>query len=593
MSENTPEMTSSRAAFRRVAGKRCGGIALALAFALALPSCLGGASIDSDDDFMAFYDAKVSALKSVDKAVWREFMRNRGDALKALMGADGGDVDDAFYAAAVFDSENALNYLVEEKGLKPSANLLWRLASLGNTDICTKLIEKYGVQADANTLSAAALSGSLELCQYLCEKQGQDATKLSNMRNVLKCSEYELKYLAAQISALTGSELSVEKLVERQLEVVKYFIEKGAPVSSPKAMKQLSNFSNKVVVDFVQADVAAKTPPPAPEPEPVVEEPEEKPYDFSDFFAQMEAASDRDAYIAVLKKMAELPEYRHYRVGNVVYPTEIPFEQLSANESSRSTWWVSPSEVELLPTVESVKFYNEEIYPRYKAFFAKFATAERTKTFTIPLQAAVNEGTWTRAKHGVLAMTAKHANAMWGKGHAFRVYLVKLEETDFSKLKVGSTVNCEVTLFELPEAYKSFASGQQTRYTDAEVRIWLKDAETDTRLEQYITMDMDLGTTMHTNGKALVIRGFSSGFVHAGDVFVSVSRKMGRVWVDPKAKKPASVSYEVSLRDPYQLAVDNVREQRKREAERARMQREQEEEQRRREEEARSPGYFD
>ncbi len=596
MSDNTPETALSATepccGRIRTHGRR---IAAALAVALMFPSCLGSSSISSDDDFMAFYDDKVDALKEVDKGVWREFKRNRGDALKALLGADGGDVDDAFFAAAVFGSEQALDYLVEEKGFKPSPYCLKRLARLGDVKMCTLLMEKYGAKPEADTLAAAARGGSLELCKYLCEKQGADAAKLANLLEILRGDAEELKRAAAEISILTDDELSAEKLAERQLEVVKFFIEKGAPISSPKAMKQLDRFNNKAVVEFLRADVAAKTPPPAPEPEPVAEPEEEKPYDFGAFFAQMEAASDRDAYIAVMKQMADLPDYRRFRVGEVVLPTEIPFEQLSSSESSKSTWWVTPSEVEILPTEESVRFYNEEIYPRYKAFFSKFALAVRTKTATVPVRTASgDDGTWTRRKHGELAMVAKTIDATFGGRGSFKIVLEKLEETDFSKLKAGSTVNCEITVIDLPEAYQSFASEPRTRYTDAEVRIWLKDAATDQRLEQYITMDMDVDKTMHTNNRALVVRGFSAGIVRrTGDAFVKVRRKMGRVWVDPKAQKPASVSYEVALRDPYEQAADDVRERRKREAEQARLQREREEERRRREEEERSPGYFD
>ncbi len=584
--------------------RRCGLAAAAVAL-VSLPFFLLGGSISSDEEFMKFFDEKVDCLKDDNKALWRQFKKGRAKTLRSLQCDDADRADMAFTVAALFESSEALNYLVEDKGFKPDSSCVRALAQVGNVEMCIELMEEYGVKADAATLAAAACGGSLELCKYLCETQGMDASQLSHLRDMLSCDEAKLKQLAADISILTDNELSAAELVERQREVAKYFIENGAPVDSPKAIKQLDNFENKELVAFLRpyAKPKAPTSPPVAEPEeePEIEVAEEKPYDYSALFAQMEAASDHDAYIAVLKALSHMPDYRRFRVGEVVYPKEIPFEELSSREASQSTWWVTPSEVEILPTEESLKFYNEEIYPRLKAFFAKIGSGERTKTARVPVELAESEGTWTRTKDGILAMVLKHANSIFAGPGNFKVVLEKLEETDYSKLKPGSTVNCEVTIFDVPEAYQSFAQDHQVRYADAEVRIRLKNGETGENLTQYVDMNMHVGSTTHSNRNALVFHGFGADISRAGDVFLKVRRKVGRTWWNnSKGQKPASLDYAVELTDPAGLVARAARQEREREAARKREERERElarlrreAEQRQREEEERSPGYFD
>ncbi len=281
----------------------------------------------------------------------------------------------------------------------------------------------------------------------------------------------------------------------------------------------------------------------------VKEEAKQEAVKLSGLFSEMEKASDPKSYIAVLQKIANLPDYRSYTSGNFVAPKEIPFEQLSGEQAATSMWWYDDSgQVELLQPSESVKFYNEVLFPRYQAFFRKMATREITSTVPVKIVKNADYLGMTMTQFNI----ADVVNPILQKENiSYCAIVVRTLETSFRDVKPGDTLMAEVSIFELARAYKGnmAAEHREIVHNDladdtlcAVLKVCDKNGNTIYRRGEPVHM----GPPAYSNQSTYIFAGFGLGDDRSsGNVFLKISRHF-KGYSIPKDKPQDGVTFSAA-----------------------------------------------
>ncbi len=232
-----------------VAYAAAGGAVIVLLLLLVL--LCSGSSIKSDEDFLAFYDEVMDDLKEIDKDLWRKAKSERADIVRGLKGD--GSLGEAMQFALMMGSRPAMEYLINEKGVKLRDKHLSQAALGGHLDVVEYLVEEQGLKPEERTLRMACSGGHVDVCEYLVEEQQMDATK-SQYLQALCIDKEEYKEAAKMLSLLEGKTLTVDDIKERHLEVAGYLVEQGANPKDPVLQVVMEKSDNAELNAFLRKE---------------------------------------------------------------------------------------------------------------------------------------------------------------------------------------------------------------------------------------------------------------------------------------------------------------------------------------------------
>ncbi len=259
-------------------------------------------------------------------------------------------------------------------------------------------------------------------------------------------------------------------------------------------------------------------------------------------FDEMEAAATPQAYIRVLQRIYSLPDYRTYTSGNFVAPKEIPFDQLSGGQSATSLWWYDASgRVDIFQRPESVRFYNEVLFPRYQAFFRKLAKRE----YTSQVAMKIGQETGYRGRTITTLDICRAVNPILNRENIGDcIILMRTVETSYRDVKPGDSLKVDLSIFEIAPAYAQNignASGFTTRSSsngDGAICAVLKVEDKQGKSIFRWGEKVDIDTFAHDNGSVYVMAGYGMGHVRTtGNTFLKITRHMGEFYIS--SAKPA------------------------------------------------------
>lgn len=277
----------------------------------------------------------------------------------------------------------------------------------------------------------------------------------------------------------------------------------------------------------------------------------------------------QEDHIANLKRWRLVPEWREFDVSSFSAPTAIPFERLSAAEAKRSRRWYSEASVGLSIDAKSVAYYNDEIYPAAVGFFGKIASSSNAATVNAAIVSAKVRrgsadamrkcGSEKAGNEGLLLAIADAIKPMTS-GTGCKVAVVRPKATDFSTLKVGLPLPCDVVVFTIPEAY--MASVVAPRPSFGNVVMELKDANGNLVGTQ--KQDVEIGPlfAVTTDKTKILFLGFGMDVAMNGDVYLTRTIPFKRFPVFGNGDSD-EISFEAHWESPQELQrkADAAREQ--------------------------------
>ncbi len=241
---------------------------------------------------------------------------------------------------------------------------------------------------------------------------------------------------------------------------------------------------------------------------PQAEAPQEKKKGDEALYAAMEAASTRDDYIAVLRQMADMPDYRQYEICNLSSPEQIPFEKLSAEQARESTLWFSRYKADVCVKEESLRYFADVLYPRYQAFLRKVSSREHIAQLTIPV---ISHSGYT-----TLDIKQKVNEVFKKEKLGFCILLIKPKVSSFRDIKEGDNVEVEFAYYELPEPYTAFLEDQRSSMGTHAVAMKLKDAN-GKEIRSYEDK-VRIGAAFYRDGGCYIVNGFGMGHRPSTDI---------------------------------------------------------------------------
>lgn len=277
----------------------------------------------------------------------------------------------------------------------------------------------------------------------------------------------------------------------------------------------------------------------------------------------------QEDHIANLKRWRLVPEWREFDVSSFSAPPAIPFERLSAAEAKRSRRWYSEASVGLSIDAKSVAYYNDEIYPAAVGFFGKIASSSNAATVNAAIVSAKvrrgsaetmrKRGSEKAGNEGLLLAIADAIKPMTS-GTGCKVAVVRPKATDFSTLKVGLPLPCDVVVFTIPEAY--MASVVAPRPSFGNVVMDFKDANGNLVGTQ--KQDVEIGPlfAVTTDKTKILFLGFGMDVAMNGDVYLTRTIPFKRFPVFGNGDSD-EISFEARWESPQELQrkADAAREQ--------------------------------
>ncbi len=270
-----------------------------------------------------------------------------------------------------------------------------------------------------------------------------------------------------------------------------------------------------------------------------------------DLLSLMEDARENSAYTVAMKQLRELPEYRRFVLGKRTTPEAIPLEKLSAEDARKGYSWYTGCTAEVCITPQTVAYYNQVLFPALRDFYSKVATKVNSKRCSLPVYAD---------KGNLYVSTADTANKL-ARGLGFVVYLCRTEQTDFSKLKAGDMLDCEIYVFGVPPVYKyavnydpkghSWERPSGKTYNSVHVRLSVENAAGKEVLHN--TDYVYVGEASCENRNSHTIVGFGAGVNKHGDVRVRTQAVFSRFSASGVKHEPGELSFDMSLLNPAEL----------------------------------------
>lgn len=277
----------------------------------------------------------------------------------------------------------------------------------------------------------------------------------------------------------------------------------------------------------------------------------------------------QEDHIANLGRWRLVPDWREFDVSSFSAPAAIPFERLGADEAKRSRRWYSEASVGLSIDAKSVAYYNDEIYPAAVVFFGKIASSSNAATVNAAIESAkVRRGSFEAMRkrgsekagnEGLLLAIADAIKPMTS-GTGCKVAVVRPKTTDFSALKAGQTLPCDVVVFTIPEAY--MASVAAPRPSFGNVVMELKDANGSSIATQRQNVEIGPWFAVTTDKSKVFFLGFGMGFAMNGDVYLTRTMPFKRFPIVDNGEV-GEIEFEARWESPQELQrkADAAREQ--------------------------------